>query len=147
MLAETFHIDQINYTKRVSLTAGIFVPAIAILYYAKSNTAGFNILWRYFAFTNQTIAVFALAMISVYLLIHGKNYLISLIPGMFYCFVVTSYIIHAPIGLGLETKLGMDPNSDMASYIAAGVLTAGYALFIRTYGTKQKEKILNTVID
>jgi carbon starvation protein CstA len=147
MLAETFHIDQINYTKRVSLTAGIFVPAIAILYYAKSNTAGFNILWRYFAFTNQTIAVFALAMISVYLLIHGKNYLISLIPGMFYCFVVTSYIIHAPIGLGLETKLGMDPNSYMASYIAAGVLTAGYALFIRTYGTKQKEKILNTVIE
>jgi carbon starvation protein CstA len=147
MLAETFHIDQVNYTKRVTLTAGIFVPAIAILYYAKSNTAGFNILWRYFAFTNQTIAVFALAMISVYLLIHGKNYLISLIPGMFYCFVVTSYIIHAPIGLGLENKLGMDPNSYMASYIAAGVLTAGYALFIRTYGTKQKEKILNTVIE
>ncbi|MBP1919916.1 carbon starvation CstA family protein [Youngiibacter multivorans] len=147
MLAETFHIDQVNYTKRVTLTAGIFVPAIAILYYAKSNTAGFNILWRYFAFTNQTIAVFALAMISVYLLIHGKNYLISLIPGMFYCFVVTSYIIHAPIGLGLETKLGMDPASYTASYIAAGVLTAGYALFIRTYGTKQKEKILNTVIE
>jgi carbon starvation protein CstA len=147
MLAETFHIDQVNYTKRVTLTAGIFIPAIAILYYAKSNTAGFNILWRYFAFTNQTIAVFALAMISVYLLIHGKNYLISLIPGMFYCFVVLSYIIHAPIGLGLEAKLGMDPNSYMASYIAAGVLTAGYALFIRTYGTKQKEKILNTVIE
>jgi carbon starvation protein CstA len=147
MLAETFHIDQVNYTKRVTLTAGIFIPAIAILYYAKSNTAGFNILWRYFAFTNQTIAVFALAMISVYLLIHGKNYLISLIPGMFYCFVVLSYIIHAPIGLGLEAKLGMDPNSYMASYIAAAVLTAGYALFIRTYGTKQKEKILNTVIE
>ncbi|MBW8381429.1 MAG: carbon starvation protein A, partial [Youngiibacter sp.] len=147
MLAETFHIDQANYTKRVTLTAAIFAPAVAILYYAKSNTAGFNILWRYFAFTNQSIAVFALAMVSVYLLIHGKNYLISLIPGTFYCFVVLSYIFHAPIGFGLESRLGMDPNSYTLSYGVAAVCCALYVFGIRTYGMKQKEKILGTVLD
>lgn len=146
MIAEQFKIDQQDPKKRVAVTAAIFIPAILILYFAKSNTAGFNILWRYFAFTNQTIAVFALAMISVYLYIHGKNYLISLIPGTFYCFIVLSYIFHAPIGLGLESRLGFDPNSYLLSYICAAICCALYVIFIRKYADSQKAKILETVL-
>lgn len=130
MIAEKFNIDQKVYTKRIAVTLGIFVPAMAILYYAKSVPAGFGILWRYFSFTNQGIAVFALAMETVYLYIHGKKYQIALIPGMFYCFVVLSYIFHASIGLNLEGLLKMDPNSYTASYILATVCVALY-----TYGT------------
>ena len=46
----------------------MFVPVIAILVFAKLNAEGFNILWRYFAWSNQTIAVFAFAAITVYLM-------------------------------------------------------------------------------
>jgi len=127
MIAEQFKIDQSNYIKRLAVTTGIFIPAIIILFYAKSSPAGFTVLWRYFAFTNQTIAVFALAMISVYLYLHKKNYFISLIPGLFYCFVVLSYIFHAPIGLGLEQRLGFDPNSYMISYSLSAVCALLYA--------------------
>lgn len=144
MIAEQFNIDQADYKKRIAVTAAIFVPAIVILFYAKSSPQGFNILWRYFAFTNQTIAVFALAMISVYLLIYKKNYLISLLPGMFYCFVVLSYIFHAPIGFGLEQRFGLDPNSYTISYILAAASVIFYAWGTIKYGKNKKETILNT---
>lgn len=146
MVAEQFNIDQTSANKRISVSAAIFIPAILILYYAKSSPAGFSILWRYFAFTNQFIATFALAMISVYLYIHKKNYLVSLIPGTFYFFVVLSFIYHAPIGFGLESRLGMDPNSYMLSYICAAVSCVGYIWFIKKHSESQKDKILQTAL-
>lgn len=145
MIAEQFKIDQVKYTKRLAVTIGIFIPAIIILYYAKSSPAGFNILWRYFAFTNQAIAVFALAMVSVYLLMHKKNYLISLLPGMFYCFVVLSYIFHAPIGLNLDKLFGLDPSSYLVSYILAAVCTALYAWGTVKIGSSQAQKVSKTL--
>jgi len=129
MLAERFNIDQKSYKKRLAITAGIFIPSMLILYYAKSSPTGFTTLWRYFAFTNQGIATFALSMETVYLYVHGKKYLIALIPGMFYTFVVTSYILHAKIGLNLDSLLG-SPESYMYSYIVAGIIVALY-----TYAT------------
>ncbi|MBP1924403.1 carbon starvation protein CstA [Sedimentibacter acidaminivorans] len=144
MVAEQFNIDQTSANKRVAVSAAIFIPAILILYYAKLSPSGFGILWRYFAFTNQFIATFALGMISVYLYIHGKNYLISLIPGTFYFFVVMSFIFHAPIGFGLESRLGMDPNSYMLSYICAAVCSVIYVWFIKKHSDAQKDKILQS---
>nr|WP_312579186.1 carbon starvation CstA family protein [Sedimentibacter sp.] len=146
MVAEQFNIDQVAPGKRVAVSAAIFVPAILILYYAKLSPSGFSILWRYFAFTNQFIATFALAMISVYLYIHGKNYLVSLIPGTFYFFVVLSFIFHAPIGFGLESRLGMDPNSYTLSYICAAVCCVIYIWFIRKHSESQKDKILQSAL-
>jgi carbon starvation protein CstA len=145
MIAEQFHIDQIKYSKRLAITVCIFIPAVIILYYAKSSPTGFNILWRYFAFTNQTIGVFAFSMISVYLYMNKKNYFISLIPGMFYCFVVLSYIFHAPIGLGLESRLGFDPNSYMISYILAAVCTVLYAWGTTKIASNKGTNVLETL--
>jgi carbon starvation protein CstA len=145
MIAEQFNIDQIKYRKRLAVTVAIFIPAIIILYYAKSSPTGFNILWRYFAFTNQAIAVFALAMVTVYLYMHKKNYLISLLPGMFYCFVVLSYIFHAPIGLGLESRLGLNPDSYMISYIAAAICAVLYAWGTVKIGASKVEKVSTTL--
>jgi carbon starvation protein CstA len=146
MLAETFNIDQSNKSKRVALTLGIFIPAAAILVFAKINPSGFNVLWRYFAWTNQTVGIFALALISVYLKINGKNPWVALIPGMFYTFIISSYIIHAPIGLGIESRLGMDPNSYAISYVAALVLTLLYGWFTLKLADSRKDYILKTVL-
>lgn len=146
MVAEQFNIDQMNKTKRIITTACLFVPAVFVLYYAKLNPQGFNILWRYFAFTNQFVATFALATISVYLYINGKNYIISLLPGMFYFFVTLSFIFHAPIGLKLDERLGLAPTSYMASYIVAALCAVVYFWFIKTHSEKQKEHILKNVL-
>lgn len=101
MVAEQFGVSQREPMKRVMLTAILFIPAIAILFFAKTNGQGFQILWRYFGFTNQLVAVFALAMITVYLKAHKKLFLASMVPGLFYTFIVFSYISNAKIGFNL----------------------------------------------
>lgn len=115
------------------VTLGIFIPCGLILFFAKTNPQGFALLWRYFAFTNQFIAIFAMSMIAVYLFIHKKNGWISLIPGMFYSFVVLSFIIHAPIGFRMTVLEG---DSYTYSYIVAAVLTGLYAWYTLTYAKK-----------
>ena len=105
MVAEQINFDQSTAKHRVLLSLVLFIPAVLILFFAKSNAQGFQILWRYFGFTNQLVAVFALALISVYLKMHKKNYFITLIPGMFYAFIVVSYITSADFGLHLPMSI------------------------------------------
>lgn len=105
MVAEQINFDQSTAKHRVLLSLVLFIPAVLILFFAKSNAQGFQILWRYFGFTNQLVAVFALALISVYLKMHGKNYFITMIPGMFYAFIVVSYITSADFGLHLPMNV------------------------------------------
>jgi carbon starvation protein CstA len=144
MIAEQFHIDQTNKAKRIAVTLVIFIPAVFILVFAKLNPSGFNLLWKYFAWTNQTVAIFALAMVTIYLHINGKNYWLALLPGMFYTFIISSYILHAPIGFGLEARLGMDPNSYLLSYALAAVLTLLYGFGTLKIAKNDKERVLST---
>lgn len=58
----------------------------------------FAVVWRYFGWSNQTLATIALWAAVKYLANRGKNYWIALIPAMFMTVVVTSYIIAAPEG-------------------------------------------------
>ncbi|WP_408104415.1 hypothetical protein [Helcococcus bovis] len=46
MIAEQFSINQKALIKRIMLSIAIFIPAIAILIFAKSDKNGFNFLWR-----------------------------------------------------------------------------------------------------
>lgn len=140
MLGEQLHINQEDKGKRLALTIAIFVPTALILIWSKLDTNGFNILWRYFAFTNQFIALFALSMIAVYLFIRNKNGWIALAPGMFYSFIVMSFILHAPIGFNLDKILGNDA-SYTASYIGAAIITLIYAYVTVNYAKKQGMKL------
>lgn len=134
IIAERYNIDQVAWSKRIAVSAAIFIPCFMILFFAKTNPAGFQILWRYFAFTNQFLSIFALSMIAVYLFIHNKNGYIALIPGMFYTFVTLSFIIHSNIGFNMILLEGKD--SYLYSYIVAGVLVLLYAWYTITYAKK-----------
>lgn len=123
MLADYLHYDQKKKSNRIILTTCIFLPVIAILIFAKLNSSGFNILWRYFAWSNQTIAVFTFAMITIYLIRRRKNFLIALIPGTFYMYIITSYILNAKIGFNLNWTL---------SYTIAGILSGIYLITLLT---------------
>lgn len=147
MIAEQFNIDQKDPKKRVGLSLIIFIPAIAILSFAKLSPGGFNLLWRYFGFTNQLVAVFALAMISVYLKTAGKNHLITLLPGTFYAFIVTAYISHESIGLGLESRIGglfgLSPESYVISYTLGIIVAILFAVFVPRLADSRETTILN----
>lgn len=105
MIADAINYDQSKAKNRIILSSCIFVPVILILVFAKINTQGFNILWQYFAWANQTIAVFAFAMISLYLYKNKKPYLISAIPGMFYMFIISAYLLGAKIGFNIPQTI------------------------------------------
>ena len=140
-LAETFNIDQSTNKNRMGISVIIFAIAAVILVYSKSSPGGFSLLWRYFGFTNQLIAVFALAMIAIYLAGKNKNYWISLLPGVFYCMVVVSYILHEPIGFGLESRIGylfgLDPNSYSLSLILGAIIAIIYGWVVMKAGKKR----------
>lgn len=135
MIADYLHIDQKSKKNRILVTLGIFVPVIAILVFAKLNTEGFNILWRYFAWSNQTIAVFAFAAIAVYLMAKKGTkkgvFLVALLPGSFYMFIISSFILSQQIGFGLSMTV---------SYLIAGILTALYFAGIYMAGKKYAAK-------
>lgn len=146
IFAETFNIDQSEAKQRIGLSIPIFIPALIILFFAKTNAGGFNLLWRYFGFTNQFVALFALAFITVYLKVNGRNYWISFIPGIFYAFIVMSFIAHAPIGLNIEVLLGLQqpggPEVYTVSYIIGIVCAALYYFAIVKIADSRKEIIL-----
>lgn len=135
MISDYLHIDQKSRRNRVLVTLVIFIPVIAILFYAKMNAEGFNILWRYFAWANQTIAVFAFAAISIYLIAKKGApkfaYLISLLPGTFYLFIISAFLLSQKIGFGLPLHI---------SYMIAGVLALVYFAGIIRAGRKYAEK-------
>ncbi|MDY3118522.1 MAG: carbon starvation CstA family protein [Peptoniphilus sp.] len=132
MIADHLHIPQKSMKSRVSLSLGMFVGVLVILIFAKLSPNGFNVLWQYFAWANQTIAVFAFAMISIYLQRHGRQYVVSLIPGMFYVYIIMSYILGAAIGFHLPYMV-----ANVIGVVVA--LVYGYVVFKE--GNKQKDVI------
>lgn len=111
LIASDFlHYDQSSVAKRLIISVPIFAAAFGIM------MIDFSVLWRYFAWCNQTLAVFTLWAISVYLARHKKLYLITLIPAMFMTAVSVSYILFAPTpeGFGLSYPIAVGAGVAMA---------------------------------
>ena len=67
----------------------------------------FAVIWRYFAWSNQTLAVFVLWAITVYLAQEKKFYWITLLPALFMTTVTISYLFFAPEGFGLSYMISL----------------------------------------
>ena len=88
------------------VSAPIFLITLLVLVYSLSDADGFKIIWRYFAWCNQTLAVFALWAITVYLARERKLYWVTLLPALFMTAVCSTYIVMAPEGFGLPATVG-----------------------------------------
>ena len=119
IIAENLNIDQKPKKNRLAITLVMLAGVAFLLYFAKANGGQFIKLWRYFAWSNQTLAVFTFTIIAMYLIEQRKTFLFVLIPGTFYLFVIASYIFHQEIGFGL---------SDAVSYGLAAVLSVVYVI-------------------
>ena len=127
MLSDTFRVDTTKKRNNLAIALIIFSVLAAILIYAKSNASGFNVLWRYFSWANECTAVFAFTMICAYMMRGGMPYLMALIPGAFYMYVVLCYILNAQIGFNLPWA---------ASYAASAALTMAYCAALIAWGKK-----------
>ncbi|MDR1202842.1 MAG: carbon starvation protein A [Tannerellaceae bacterium] len=99
IVADFLQIDQKPMSKRLLISIPLFVAGFLLL------QIDFAIIWRYFAWVNQTLAVFTLWALTVYLVLNKKIYIITLAPALFMTAVCSTYIFIAPEGLGLSTSI------------------------------------------
>ena len=109
-IAELTGMDQTSVKNRLILTVPMFTLCAAIIFWSNLNPEGFNILWNYFSWSNQLMAVCSLSVAVVYLRCKKKNFWIALIPCLFMAFITSDYILWvspenlkgAPVGFGLS---------------------------------------------
>ena len=133
IVADFMHIDQSKFLKRMVITIPIFVLTFALM------MLDFNVLWRYFAWTNQLLAAFTLRASTVYLARHGRAYVITLVPALFMTSVVVTYLFTAPSPEGFGLSL------NKASLIAVLTDIVCLGLFIRYKILLAKGKVIDDV--
>ena len=93
-LADWFHIDMKSWQKRLALTIPV-LGAGAII-----SQLDYTVVWRYFSWTNQTLAMIVLWSASMFLYREKKNFWITAVPATFMSAVSATYFILAPECLG-----------------------------------------------
>ena len=106
ILADFLHMEQRSIRKRLLICIPLFLVTMATLIYSLADADGFKIIWRYFAWCNQTLSVFTLWAITIYLVQERKPYIITLIPALFMTCVSATYICLAPEGFALSPAIG-----------------------------------------
>lgn len=117
--ADFMNFNQKPIKNRLMISVPLFVLTFIIL------QMNFDVLWRYFAWSNQTLSVFTLWAITVYLARLKKFYFISLFPAMFMTAVTITYILVAPEGFSLAYSVSV------AAGIAGAAVLFGLFLYKR----------------
>lgn len=112
--ADFLKMPQKKLKHRLILTIPIFTITILLIYWSSSDFGGFDVIWRYFAWFNQTLSVFTLWAITIYLTQSNKQYLVTLIPAIFMTYVTVSYLFIAPECLNLGSNI---------AYLSGGIFT------------------------
>ena len=99
--ADFLRLSQKQIGKRLILCLPLFAITTALFF------IDFNALWRYFAWTNQTLACIMLWAATIWLARTGRCYWIALLPALFMTVVCTSYILVAPEGFSLPLRVGV----------------------------------------
>ena len=125
IIAEFLHFDQKPVGKRLAISLPMFGIAALLLWFNIANEDGFNVIWRYFGWANQTLAVFTLWAITVYLARERKGewYLMTLLPACLMTAVSVTYISIAQIGFNLPAGWNR--------WIGAVVVIVSAVLFFR----------------
>ena len=138
-LADWFHIDQGSYANRLKLCIPV-LGAGAIL--GIGNATGlidYTVIWRYFSWTNQTLAMIVLWAASMFLFTEKKNYWVTAVPATFMSAVSATYFILAPECLGgfinTKTAEGAVVYNTALAY-PVGIVFAGLMLFLFIRATK-----------
>ncbi|RPA60765.1 carbon starvation protein A [Aerococcus agrisoli] len=127
IVADYINVKQDTLPKIMAITIPIYVISFFLTF------VDFNILWRYFNWANQVTAVLALLVTTRYLFLKGKNYFVTLVPGIFMLYAVVVYLLSEPIGFGLGL-------SNLAYWGGAAITLIILAVYWKQ-GVDQKAKL------
>ncbi|MBU2904000.1 carbon starvation protein A [Arenibacter algicola] len=124
ILADIFKTDQKKIKNRLYLSLPLFVIAFAL------TQIDFGIIWRYFAWSNQTLATVVLWTITAYLMYNNKAFWVTLLPAIFMTMVCSTYILIAPEGFELANNL---------AYIGGATITLCITILFWMYTAKRQK--------
>tara|TARA_R110000851_G_scaffold296672_1_gene451865 strand:- start:55 stop:1500 length:1446 start_codon:yes stop_codon:yes gene_type:complete len=130
ILADVFKTDQEKIKNRLYLSLPLFVIAFAL------TQIDFGIIWRYFAWSNQTLATVVLWTITAYLMFNNKVYWVTLLPAIFMTMVCSTYILIAPEGFKLANNL---------AYLGGASITLCVTILFWMY-TVKRQKIVEGLV-
>lgn len=115
IIADFSKVEQKSVIKRLLIAVPLFVVGFMI------TKTDFNVIWRYFGFSNQALATIVLWASAMYLVRHGKLHWIATVPATFMTAVCVTYLCVAPeFPLKLSNEIGY--TIGIASAIACFVL-------------------------
>ena len=120
-IAESLNLEQKSIKNRLLIIVPIVLFLSSILFFAKTNSGSFSLIWRYFTFFNQLIAIPLLCCATIFLIKAKKNYFITLLPALFYVFITMTFIFNQKIGFNLPLKI---------SYVIGTVLTLIILIYV-----------------
>jgi carbon starvation protein CstA len=99
IVADVLKVSQKEAFKRLAIAVPLFLVGILISF------SDFGMIWRYFGWANQTLAVFVLWTAAVYLADLRKFHWVATLPAIFMTAVVTTFIANSTIGFNLPMPL------------------------------------------
>ena len=134
IIADFLHMEQKQHGKRLVIALPLFAAASLLLWYNVADSNGFNTIWRYFGWANQTLACFALWAATAWLVQNrGKlYYLITMLPAAFMTAVTVTYIC--------VDKIGFRMPHEWIPAIALGVFALAVAMFYVLKARVEKDK-------
>ena len=111
IVADMLNIDQRPIWKRLAVSIPLFAVGIGIAF------IDFDVIWRYFAWSNQALSVLTLWMITAWLMRrHSCFVLLALIPALIMTYICSSFVFVSDQFVGM--------GSVDAAYIYGGAVTA-----------------------
>ena len=96
MFADAFKWDQSKIVNRILLCIPMFAIAYALTW------IDFQIIWRYFAWSNLSIAAIALWVSAMFLTVNKKFHWVATVPATMLSCISIAYILQAPEGFQLN---------------------------------------------
>lgn len=129
VIADALGYKQDKIMSRFAIAIPLFAVGISLTF------IDFTIIWRYFAWSNQTLATIVLWTSATYLYKNARPHWIASLPATFMTAVVTSYIIVAPEGLKMSESIGLP--------VGVGVAIATFAFFLVKAANAGKAKLVS----
>lgn len=133
IVAEWLKLDQRPIAKRLYICLPLFCISLGMLIWQIENPDGFNTIWQYFGWSNQTLSVFTLWTLTVYLVREKKNFWVTLIPALFMTTVCSTFFFVSKQALGMPLEIG---------YFLGGVCFL-IAVIYFTYWYRKYQKSIN----
>ena len=105
IVADFMKMEQHSIRRRLYICIPMFAAAVLLMLWQMNNPDGFNIIWQYFGWGNQTLAVFTLWTITVYLVQQQKPFWMTLIPALFMTVVCSTFLLISRQAFGLSPAI------------------------------------------